>query len=172
MSDLPPAFSNAPLSLAEWRDLRYDDTYQCPICRHGQIAAITLMDAFACDFCRHIFTADLQQRSVRVEDSSQPMSWRWNGLTWQPLYRVDGDLSLMVWLTGMVLVLVPPALIGLSIYTFPPLPGDRGAWFPLAWLAATVALHLVMVVWLLLEYYQVPLYVTGKVRLQLLLGRR
>ena len=34
----------------EWRDLNYQDTYICPVCRHGQIAALTLMDAFACDF--------------------------------------------------------------------------------------------------------------------------
>ncbi len=155
-----------------WRDLNFGDTYQCPVCRHGHISNLALMDAFACNFCRHIFTANLRDQSVRVEDSSQPMSWRWTGLTWQALHQVDVDLTVVVWLAGGILVVLPPALIWLSSHTFPPLPGDRWYWFPTLWLVAAFVLHLTMVSWLLVEYYQVPLYIACKVRVQMLLGRR
>ncbi len=67
----------------ERRSLNFHETYICPVCRHGQIAELTLMDAFACNFCRHIFTANLREQSIHVEDSSQPMTWRWNGRNWQ-----------------------------------------------------------------------------------------
>jgi len=154
------------------RSLNYEQTYLCPVCRHGQISALALMDAFACSFCRHIFTADLRDQSVRVEDSSQPMTWHWNGLTWQGLHQVDVDLSIVIWVVGGVLVLLPPTLIWLSSHTFPPMAGSEWAWFPMVWVGLAFLLHFTLVLWLLLEHYQVPVYVACKVRLQMLLGRR
>ena len=166
MSDrkLPP--------LTERRSLNYEETYLCPVCRHGQISSLALMDAFACNFCRHIFTADLRDQSVRVEDSSQPMTWRWNGVTWQALHQVDIDLSIVIWLVGGVLVLLPPTLIWISTHTFPPIEGSAWYWFPTIWVGLAFLLHLTLVTWLLVEHYQVPFYVACKVRLQMLLGRR
>jgi len=156
----------------ERRSLNYEETYLCPVCRHGQISALALMDAFACNFCRHIFTADLLDQSVRVEDSSQPMTWRWNGVTWQGLRQVDMDLSIVIWLVGTVLVVLPPSLIWLSSHTFPPMEGSDWYWFPTVWVSLAFLLHFTLVAWLIVEHYQVPFYVACKVRLQMLLGRR
>ncbi|WP_354634881.1 hypothetical protein [Planktothricoides raciborskii] len=38
-----------------------DETYPCPVCRYGEISGLTLMNAFGCHFCQHIFTADLSK---------------------------------------------------------------------------------------------------------------
>lgn len=153
--------------------LSHTGTYGCPICRHGQVSALTLMDAFACSFCRHIFTVDLHDQTIRVEDSSQPMSWRWNGKTWQTVRSIiDLDLTLIVWAIGVLLIIVPSGLIWLSGYMFPPLPGSSWYWFPSVWLSLTFASHFLLVSWLLVEHYQLPLYVSWKIQLQDWLGRR
>lgn len=157
---------------AERRSLNYQETYVCPVCRHGQIGAIVMMDAFSCNFCRHIFTANLRDQTVRVEDSSQPMTWRWNGRNWQAANGVNVDLTISIWLVGAVLVLLPPSLIWLSSHTFPPLEGSAWSWVPSVWIAATFLIHFSLVAWLLLEHYQVPFYVMWKIRLQDLLRRR
>lgn len=152
--------------------LSYQGTYLCPVCRYGQISGLTLMDAFACNFCRHIFTANLQEQSVQVVDSSQPMTWRWNGRSWKVAYRDDFDLTFIIWVIGVAVVVLPSALVWLAAYTFPPLPGSPWAWFPMVWVGCTFLVHLLMVSWLLVEHYQLPLYVMLKVRLKHLLMRR
>jgi|GEM_PF-222190 len=154
-SPLPPK----PLTLS--------DRYPCPICQYGQIAELTLMDAFACDFCRHIFATNLSEQTVQVVDSAQSMGWRWNGRRWQPVVAAHTGadhttVALGLWLVGILLVTLPPLIVGAAVYIFPPLPDSRWPWFPLAWLACTFAVHLGMVSWLLAEYYQLPIYVTGK----------
>jgi hypothetical protein len=152
--------------------LSYSGTYLCPVCRYGQITGLTLMDAFACNFCRHIFTANLPEQTVQVVDSSQPMSWRWNGRGWKVAYRDDFDLTFIIWLISGAVVVVPSALVWLAAYTFPPLPGSPWAWFPMVWVGCTFLVHLFMVSWLLVEHYQLPLYVMTKIKLQQLLMRR
>ncbi|NJP08123.1 MAG: hypothetical protein HC866_00480 [Leptolyngbyaceae cyanobacterium RU_5_1] len=152
--------------------LSYQNTYLCPVCRHGQISAIVLMDAFACSFCRHIFTADLRDQSVRVEDSSQPMTWRWNGHAWQATNQMTADLTIMIWLVGTVLVVLPPSLIWISSHMFPPMQGSTWYWFPTIWVALAFLSHFSFVAWLLIEHYQLPFYVTCKVWLRELVGRR
>ena len=156
-----PKFSS---NSSERRTLNYQQSYQCPICRHGQIESLTLMDAFACNFCRHIFTANLKEQSIHVEDSSQPMTWRWTGRNWQAANQMDFDLTIVIWLVGVSLVVLPPGLIWLSSYMFPPLDQSSGAWFPAFWIVLTFACHFLFVAWLLLEHYQVPFYVASKVR--------
>ncbi|EKQ68631.1 hypothetical protein OsccyDRAFT_3169 [Leptolyngbyaceae cyanobacterium JSC-12] len=158
--------------VTERRSLNYEETYLCPVCRHGQISSLALMDAFSCNFCRHIFTADLRDQSIRVEDSSQPMTWRWNGHGWQGLHRTNVDLTAVIWLIGAALVILPPSLIWISSHTFPPVEGEKLSWFPTVWVSLAFLIHLTFVSWLLAEHYQLPLYVTCKVRLQMLLGRR
>ncbi len=175
MSSPEPAASRHAKSQAEAasekRQLCLQDSYICPVCRHGQIAELTLMDAFACNFCRHIFTANLTTQSIQVVDSSQPMAWRWNGWRWQSVYQQDRNLTLVLGVVGVVLLVLPSGLIWLSAHTFPPLPGSKGAWFPAVWLGCTFFAHLLIVSWLAVEYYQLPLYVTAKIRLRQLLGR-
>jgi hypothetical protein len=130
------------------------------------------MDAFACNFCRHIFTANLNEQSVQVVDSSQPMSWRWSGRGWRVAYRDDFNLTLALWLVGLAIVGLPPTIIWVSAYVFPPRADSGWVWFPVIWCGCTFLLHFLMVSWLLAEHYQFPLYISSKIRLQTLLNRR
>lgn len=170
--------------------LSYQGVYTCPVCRHGQISALTLMEAFACNFCRHIFTGDLEKQRIQVVDGSQPLSWRWNGRTWKAAHRrEDIDLTWEIWLVGIALVFLPPSLIGLAYHTFPPMQNaycmgltpfslvQRGTaclsyWFPLFWTGLTFLSHFTFVSWLIVEHFQFPIYVLFRVRLQQVLGRR
>lgn len=163
-----PAFGSA----SEGCELNYQGTYLCPVCRHGQISTLTLMDAFACNFCRHIFTANLQAQTIQVVDSSQPMSWRWNGRAWRSTYQDDPNLTLVIWFVGAVLIVLPSSIVWLMAYLFPPLPGSTWAWFPNVWLGCTIGVHLLMVSWLLAEHYQLPLYISSRIRIRTWLGRR
>jgi hypothetical protein len=158
--------------LSGYRPLSYHDSYLCPVCRHGQLSAMTLMDAFACNFCRHIFVANLTEQSLRVEDSSQPTVWRWSGYGWQSAYPIQPEIRLILWLISGLLMVLPAAIVWLSFYTFPPLEDSPLAWLPFAWFCLTLGLHGGMIVWLLLEQYQVPFYVAWRVRLQGLLRQR
>lgn len=152
--------------------LNFQSAYICPICRHGHISGLAMMDAFACDFCRHIFTGNLQQQTVQVVDSTQPMVWRWSGRNWQAMHRGDANLTVVIWAVGMVVMLLPPSLVWLSSYIFPPLPGSRWAWFPTLWVGCTFLVHFLMVAWLIAEHYQFSFYVSSKIRLQTLFDRR
>lgn len=159
-------------AILEESSLNYQGTYICPVCRHGQISTLALMDAFACNFCRHIFTANLRNQSVQVVDSSQPMSWRWNGRKWQSTHQDDPNLTFVIWVIGVVLVTLPASIVWLMSYLFPPLPGSLWAWFPRVWLGCTLGVHLLMVAWLLAEHYQLPLYISSRIRLRGWLERR
>lgn len=149
------------------RRLTLSDRYACPICRHGHIEALTLMEALACDFCRHIFTANLDTQVLRVEDSAQPLSWRWTGRSWQPVRHSRSEWTPALWFVAIALAIAPPGLIALGQYVFPPLPHSKGAaWFGPTWLGLAIVSHSVLVAWILLEHYQLPLYVSLKVRWQ------
>lgn len=148
------------------RPLRYDGTYRCPACRHGHIAELPLMEAMACDFCRHIFTLNLSSQSIQVVDSSQPMSWRWNGRKWVAAYHDDQQLSVLIWILCGGLVVFPALIVWIAAYVFPPLPDSPWAQFSTLWAVSAFGLHLAMVGWMLAEYYQVPFYVSNKIRLQ------
>jgi rubredoxin len=170
---IAPQPSNRDKSASsEKRSLNYQDTFVCPVCRHGQLSAITLMDAFSCNFCRHIFTANLQNQTVAVEDSSQKMTWRWNGQTWQVGNQEAIELTWAIRLGSLALVLLPPIIIWLPSYIFPPLEGSNLDWLPNTWVWLTFINHLVMVSWLLAEYYQFPPYVATKVWVGNLFDRR
>lgn len=151
--------------------LNFQGIYPCPICRHGQISELALMEAFACNFCRHIFTADLLAQSLRVEDSSQAYVWCWTGDRWRPARPDNYPLTLLVWIGSLLLILLPPGLIWLSYHTFPPLPDSPWYWFPILWAITTFCLHTGFVFWLLAEHQQLSLYVILKVRLQRLVGQ-
>ncbi len=153
------------------KPLNYQDIYTCPVCRHGQLSELTLMEAFACNFCRHIFTANLREQSIRLEDSTQLFQWRWTGRDWKPMRQQDFDLTLVVWLTGLALVTLPPALIWLSYHTFPPLPDSSWQWFPLLWTTLAFVIHFLLVLWLLAEHYQFPPYVLLRIQWRRWQGR-
>jgi hypothetical protein len=81
-------------------------------------------------------------------------------------------LTIVTWLVSLALVLLPPVLVWLSSYTFPPLPDSSWAWVPRLWLGLTSLFHLLLVLWLLVEFHQIPLYLAFKVRLQAWLRQR
>ena len=148
------------------RPLDLNDTYLCPMCRHGELSALALMEAYSCNFCRHIFTANLREQTLQVADSSQRLAWRWDGRQWRSARQGPWDTTILLFGVGITLTVLPTALVLLSGYMFPPLPGSRGAWLPLAWAGLTFCFHLGLVAWLVAEHCQFPLYVTSKVRLQ------
>ncbi len=147
--------------------LAYDQTYRCPACGSGQLSAIALMDIFACDFCRHMFTANLQAQSVQLADSTQPRAWYWNGEQWRTAYQRDTS-AYLVWSFCSGLTAVPVALIALSNYVFPPLESSD---FPRIWTGLTLLSHVLISAWLLAEYHRWPWYVASRVRLQRLRER-
>ncbi|MBW4655745.1 MAG: hypothetical protein KME20_22295 [Kaiparowitsia implicata GSE-PSE-MK54-09C] len=178
---MTPAFNRVPKSAhskhspritPDYRELTLHDSYACPICQHGEISSLALMDAFACNFCRHIFAVNVESQAIEVVDSSQPMTWRWSGRNWQVARQEDANVRTVIWLIAVAIVLLPPLVVGLSVYTFPPLPNSPLSWFPVAWVVGTFILHLTMVTWLLVEHYQFPRYVAFKIRLRELFERR
>ncbi|NJN37463.1 MAG: hypothetical protein HC790_00075 [Acaryochloridaceae cyanobacterium CSU_3_4] len=146
--------------------LNYEQSYHCPVCRYGQLNPLMLMDAFACSFCRHIFTANLSQQSVCLADTTQSIYWRWTGQRWQPLHHANSELTVAIWILSVGLTVIPTTLIGLIYQIFPPLEDSAGAEFPLLWLVLVFLAHLIITVWILAEFYQIPFYVAWKVRSQ------
>ncbi|RZM77300.1 hypothetical protein [Leptolyngbya iicbica] len=148
------------------RPLSLDSAFPCPICRQGTIEAIILTDAFACEFCRHILAANLAQQQVQVVDSSQPLTWGWNGQRWQVM-RGDKaqELSMLICILAVVLIVIPASLVWLSGVLFPPLTPTTGLPFSTLWAIITLTAHLTFVLWLVGEYYQIPLYIAAKIRI-------
>jgi hypothetical protein len=138
------------------RRLNFDEPYPCPVCRHGQLEVMVMMDAFACSFCRHIFTASLEQQILRLADSPSPLVWVWTGEVWKGKSQIDTRLGWGLGIAIAMFIILPTALVGCGAYYFPPLPGSRLAWLPLVWVLLTLVLHGFCISWLLLEYYQIP----------------
>lgn len=140
--------------------LSFQDHYPCPVCLYGRIEGLFMVDAFACNFCRHIFTVDDAQQCLCLEDHAQAMKWHWSGDRWLFLrYPISPDWLLWVWSLGVAFIATPTGLVWLSYHTFPPLPNQQGAMFPALWTGLTFLAHFTIVAWLCLEHFQWPLYV-------------
>lgn len=163
-----PRYSLSTVNLSSdnpLRKLNYHDTYKCPVCSHGELSVLTLTDAFACSFCRHIFSADLEAQSLQMLDSVQPMVWFWTGERWRYNRRPDGHITAVVWSFALAIACLPALLVVISNYMFPPLDGDGLNQFSIIWTAITLLAHAVIVLWLIAEHYQWPWYVTAKIKL-------
>jgi hypothetical protein len=145
-----------PKTFDEIRRLSFEEPYPCPVCRRGQLNGMVMMDAFACSFCRHIFTASLEQQILRLADSPSPLVWVWTGAVWQGKSQLETSLGWGLGFAIALFILLPTTLVGCGAYYFPPLPGSRLAWLPLVWVFLTFLLHGLCIGWLLLEYYQIP----------------
>jgi hypothetical protein len=139
------------------RPLDARGTYPCPVCRRGQISPIALMEVFGCDTCHHILSVNLPQQCATVSDTSPPQHWRWDGQRWHPTYRQGVEVNGWVWLAAIAFILFPTGVVGIAAYIFPPLPDSPFVWFPIFWTGLTFFCHLACVVWLIGEYFQIPL---------------
>ncbi|MEC4983705.1 MAG: hypothetical protein SAJ37_12200 [Oscillatoria sp. PMC 1068.18] len=144
------------------QNFHYQGIYSCPVCRHGKISGMAMMDAFACNFCNNIFTANLEEQILKKADSQPPLMWHWNGKNWSGAHRPDVNLGWDYVVVAIAFILFPTATIGISAYLFPPLPGDPLYWFPVFWTFLTFLVHLSCVVWLMIEYYQFPVSIYFK----------
>jgi hypothetical protein len=147
--------------------LDFAHCYPCPVCRHGRIEGLFLVDAFSCGFCRHVFTVDSTHQQLCLEDTAQLLQWRWTGDRWVSSRSVvTEDSRLLLWGLSLALVMLPTALVWLANYIFPPLPSQGGTSFPLLWTGLTFLSHASIVGWFCLEYYQIPLYLILKLYIQ------
>ncbi|MDB9529392.1 hypothetical protein PN498_25600 [Oscillatoria sp. CS-180] len=148
------------------RLLNLSSSYPCPVCRQGKLEAIVLTDAFSCTFCRHILAANLEAQQVQIVDSTQPLTWSWNGEQWRLVRGENAEgFTRLVIFTAVVLTIVPAGLVWLSGSIFPPLEPQPHITFSTAWAVVTLLAHLTFVLWLVGEYYQIPFYVAAKVRI-------
>ncbi|MEB3293537.1 MAG: hypothetical protein VKJ24_10285 [Synechococcales bacterium] len=170
MSEFLPPEPSVSNRSTQRRSLNLQEKYPCPVCQHGEIQPMVMMDAYSCPFCRHLFSVNLEAQILRLEDAVQPMMWRWNGRRWRSL-GANVDLSILVWLSSLVLVVLPAGLIWLCAYIFPPLEGLHWNSFPIIWGEIVCAIHSGFAFWLLAEHYQFPTYITCKIGLAQLLAR-
>lgn len=80
-------FPGASIRSLEKRDrqlLALDQSYPCPVCRHGKIEPITLTEAWGCDRCRQIFERRAESNTIGKLSTPphRPRSWRWDGQQW------------------------------------------------------------------------------------------
>lgn len=135
----------------------FQGVYPCPVCRVGKIANMPLMEAMSCDFCQQIFTANLEKQLLKMTSRQPPLVWYWNGKNWTEAQLEGVELVWGYWLAAAIFVLFPTSLIGLVAYLFPPTPGSPLYWLPYAWTGLTFFSHLLIIIWLFIEIYQVPL---------------
>ncbi|WP_413166605.1 hypothetical protein ACL6C3_07840 [Capilliphycus salinus ALCB114379] len=146
--------------------LSYQEIYPCPVCRCGRLSNIALMDAFGCDVCRHIFTIHPEKQLLKMADREPSITWRWNGQSWQGEHIGNLELSWFYWLAALAIIIFPPTLIGLSAFLFPPVSGSVWAWFPIMWTVIAFLSHLFLVLWLIAEAYQFPVFLYLRTRWQ------
>ena len=132
--------------------------YSCPVCRHGKVSEMPLMEAFSCNFCQHIFTTNFEKQLLKMADSQLPLTWYWNGKTWKGIHREGVEIGWSYVIVALAFILLPTSIVGSGMYFFPASPGSLLAWLPLAWTIATFCAHLFCVIWLIIEYYQFPIF--------------
>lgn len=148
----------------------YQGVYTCPVCRLNQLKAMPLMDAMACDICRHIFVADLERQVLKMADRQPPLIWHWNGKRWTGVHLEGVEWGWFYWVFSMALVVLPTTIIALSTFTFPPNPDSALSWLPYAWIGLTFFCHLSIIGWLVMEFYQFPLATYLNVRRKQIFG--
>ncbi len=136
----------------------FDDhgAYPCPVCRVGKITHMTLMEAMACDFCQQIFTVNIEHQQIKMPSRQPPLIWRWNGFGWTEGHLEGVECGWGYVLAAVAFVIFPTSLIGIVAYYFPPHPDTPLSWVPYIWTIITFVSHLSIIVWLLIEIYQIP----------------
>ncbi|MCV3211924.1 hypothetical protein OGM63_00015 [Plectonema radiosum NIES-515] len=137
--------------------LNYQGIYPCPVCRVGKIRDMPLMEAMGCDFCHEIFTVNLEQEQLKMLSRQPPLIWRWNGFNWTETQLEGVELGWGYALGASAFVLFPTIIIGIVAYNFPLDPHAPITWLPSIWTCLTFLVHFSIIVWLLIEIYQVPI---------------
>lgn len=131
-------------------------TYPCPVCRWGQIKPLPLMEAVACEFCQHIFTVNLETEVLRMADREPPLSWRWDGKRWTGAHLAGVEFNWLYGVAAVAFLVLPTGIVSLGAYLFPPIPGSPLDWVPLLWVGLVFGSHLLILLWLVGEFYQFP----------------
>lgn len=158
--------SGVDLLVNEWEEFnRFDlkGKYPCPVCRHGKVAEMPLMETFACGFCQHIFTTNFDKQLLKMVDSQLPLTWYWNGKGWKGIHREGMELGWVYLLFACCFIFIPTVIVGTVTYLFPPATGSLLSWLPGTWIILTFCAHLLCIIWLLIEYYQFPIFLYFKV---------
>ena len=133
----------------------------CPVCMRGAIAPMPMMESLSCNFCSHIFlleqSADQRQQFLKMADTISTLRWVWTGTRWENANAVQVYTSRWLSILGILLVLIPTAIVSLAAYLFPPEPDVLLAWFPKFWAIATFCGHLFVLLSITRDYTQFPL---------------
>ena len=118
----------------------------CPVCFRGKISEMPMMESLACGFCNHIFvldqSPDQRQQFLRMADTISLLRWVWTGKRWENANAVQVYNSRWLSVLGILLVLIPTAIMSFAVYLFPTQPDVPLAWFPKFWAIATFCGHL------------------------------
>lgn len=106
-----------------------------------------------------------------MADRQPALSWRWNGRNWIGAHLEGVEFGYFYWVAAIALAILPPLLIGLAAYTFPPVPGTPLSWLPAVWTLLTFFAHLTLVGWLVAEFYQFPVKAYLRAVWRRILGR-
>jgi hypothetical protein len=148
--------------------LEYHGAYPCPVCHVGKISQMPMMEAMACDFCHQIFTVDIEKQQLQMPAREPALVWRWNGFDWTEAQLEGVELGWGYLCGAIAFILLPTVVIGIVAYSFPPTTGNLFSWIPYLWTCLTFLSHLSIIVWLLIEIYQIPIfaYIRAIVRLK------
>lgn len=153
------------------KDFNQQGVYPCPACRLGQIQALSLMDAMACNACRHIFTTNLEKQWLLMVDRTPPIVWHWTGKHWIGAQAEGVQLGWGFWLSAVAFVLLPPTLIGVSACAVASTPGTSFPLFSIGWAGLTFLLHLALVGRSVVGFYRFPIGTFFSVMRRKLLSR-
>jgi len=133
----------------------------CPVCMGGTIAQMPMMESLGCSFCNHIFTLekdlDSKQDTLRMADTISTLRWVWTGKRWENANAVQVYNSRWLSVLGILLVLIPTAIMSAAVYIFPTKPDVPLAWFPKFWAIATFCGHLFVLLSIIRDYTQFPI---------------
>jgi hypothetical protein len=115
------------------------------------------MEAMSCDFCQQIFSVNIEEQQIKMPSRQPPLIWRWNGFNWTQAHVEGVEFGWSYVLAAVAFILFPTALIGIVAYYFPPRPDTPLSWVPYIWTGLTFISHSAIIVWLLIEVYQIPL---------------
>lgn len=157
-SEKQPEIDRLQQEWTEFNRFHVKGEYSCPVCRHGKVSEMPMMEAFSCNFCQHIFTTNFEKQLLKMADSQLPLTWYWNGKTWKGIHREGVEIGWSYLVVALAFVLLPTGIVTTGMYLFPSSPDSLLHWLPLAWAILTFCAHLFCVIWLAIEYYQFPIF--------------